>query len=75
MTTPPAGDDVTRDDCGPALGPGTRISNRYAIEELLGARAFGRVYRGSAASEASAILLYIDQQGRYIHKSRERSFG
>jgi ABC-type multidrug transport system ATPase subunit/tRNA A-37 threonylcarbamoyl transferase component Bud32 len=45
MTTRPPGDDITRDSLGPAFGPGTRISNRYAIEELLGVGAFGRVYR------------------------------
>lgn len=77
MTTLPPSDDATRDSFGPALGPGTRISNRYAIQELLGIGAFGRVYRATDEMLGRTVAvktLIIDKRERSDGKDAVSSF-
>jgi ABC-type multidrug transport system ATPase subunit len=47
MTTQLPDDDTTRYPKESTVGTGSRISNRYAVEALLGVGAFGRVYRAT----------------------------
>jgi ABC-type multidrug transport system ATPase subunit len=70
MTTLPPGDDVTQDEFGPALCQGTRISNRYAIQELLGVGAFGRVYRAHDEMLGRTVAIKT-----LIIENKERSDG
>src|SRR6185436_19381623 len=70
-------DDATRDSFGPAFGPGTRISNRYAIEELLGVGAFGRVYRAKDEMLGRTVAiktLIIDRRERSDGRDAVDSF-